>query len=192
MSLTSCHKAGAAIRGLLGGTAVHHTVINTYTMAVSATFHSRVSTDSALGQLVRHIYLNNNLWSKSSMDFVNQWITLILCIWCSLEKNIATGVKLTLTSFYIVLERGQASQMPTLVFVTPSLWLCLAICLKLPVESLDTSCWGTLYSHLHPKCLSSPSESPLISPSPVLFDLPIIWVSTAWGLSWLFVFSSAA
>jgi len=81
--------------------------------------------------------------------------------------------------FYIVLERGQASQMPRLVFVTPSLWLCLAICLKLPVETLYMSCWGTVYSHLHPKCLSSPSESPLISPSPVLFDLPIIWVSTA-------------
>lgn len=88
MSLSSCHKAGATIRGLLGGTAVHHRVINTYTMAMSATFHSRVSTDSALGQLVRHIYLNNNLWSKSSMDFVNQWITLSLCIWRSLEKTL--------------------------------------------------------------------------------------------------------
>lgn len=87
MSLTSCHKAGAAISGLLGGTAVHHTVINTYTMAVSTTFHSQVFTDSALGRLVRHIYLNNNLWSKSSMDFVNQWITLSLCIWRSLEKK---------------------------------------------------------------------------------------------------------
>lgn len=61
MSLTSCHKAGAASKGLLGGTAVHHSVINTYTTAVSATFHSQVFTDSVMGQLVRHIYFNNSL-----------------------------------------------------------------------------------------------------------------------------------
>lgn len=103
MSLTSCHKACATIRGLLGGTAVHHSVINTYTMAMSATFHSQVSTDSVTGQLVYHIYFNS-------------------------------------------LMKGQAGQMPTLVFVPPSLWFCLESCPQLPVESLYTSCWGTVLS----------------------------------------------
>lgn len=47
MSLTSCHKAGAAIRGQQGGTIVHHNLMNTYTLAISATFHSQVSVDLA-------------------------------------------------------------------------------------------------------------------------------------------------
>lgn len=181
MSLTSCHKAGATIRGLLGGTAVYHRVINTYTMASYISFMDiyRFSSGTVGGvSKIRGFCESMNYFKRMHLTFT--W------------KNIATGVKLTLTSFYFVLGGGKASQMPTLVFATPSLWLCLVICLELPVVSLYTSSWGTVYSHFHPKCISSPSESPLISPSPVVFDLPVIWVWTAWGLFWLFVFSSAA